>query len=69
LSRWLIRCTCALRYKWEDATWEPTRPSDEAVEEFERRAAEEGINLDDDSVSCIMLSEAREGGVNDPELI
>ncbi|KAJ7319106.1 hypothetical protein DFH08DRAFT_891548 [Mycena albidolilacea] len=56
-------------YKWEDATWEPTRPSDEAVEEFERRAAEEGINLDDDSVSCIMLSEAREGGVNDPELI
>ncbi|KAJ7851853.1 hypothetical protein B0H14DRAFT_2761200 [Mycena olivaceomarginata] len=54
---------------WEGRDWEPTRPSDEAVEEFERRAAEEGINLDDDSVSCIMLSEAREGGVNNPELI
>ncbi|KAF7344576.1 Flavin-containing monooxygenase FMO GS-OX3 [Mycena sanguinolenta] len=52
-------------YKWKDATWEPTRQADWAVEEFERRAVEEGFDLDDDS--CIILDEAKEGGVQNPE--
>ncbi|KAJ7631928.1 hypothetical protein DFH06DRAFT_1223300 [Mycena polygramma] len=54
-------------YNWYEATWEPEPPSDEAVEEFNRRAAEEGIDLDDDSVSYVMLAEAVEGGARQPE--
>ncbi|KAJ6469029.1 hypothetical protein C8R47DRAFT_1150970 [Mycena vitilis] len=54
-------------YKWCEATWEPEPPSDEAVEEFNWRAAEEAIDLDDDSVSYVMLPEAVEGGARPPE--
>ncbi|KAJ6488042.1 hypothetical protein C8R45DRAFT_995329 [Mycena sanguinolenta] len=52
-------------YKWKDATWEPTRQVDWAVEEFGRRAVVEGFDLDEDS--CIILAEAKKGGVVNPE--
>ncbi|KAJ7927532.1 hypothetical protein B0H13DRAFT_1970779 [Mycena leptocephala] len=54
-------------FGWNDATWEPEPPSKEAVDEFNRRAAAEGIDLDDDSASVVMLSEADKGGAKNPE--
>ncbi|KAJ6588833.1 hypothetical protein B0H19DRAFT_221039 [Mycena capillaripes] len=64
VHRWLVFWE---GYQWKDATWEPEPPSQEAMEEFNRRAVEEGIDLDDDSASVVMLAEAVEGGARDPE--
>lgn len=55
------------RYKWSDATWEPAPPSEEAVKVFTERAAKEGLDLDDDNLTCIMLAEAEEGGAKNPD--
>jgi hypothetical protein len=57
-----------VRFGWNDATWEPEPPSEEAIDKFNRRAAAEGIDLDDDSASVVMLSEADKGGAKNPEV-
>ncbi|KAJ7686643.1 hypothetical protein B0H17DRAFT_707300 [Mycena rosella] len=51
-------------YTWGEVTWE-SKPPSEVIETFKNRASAAGFNLDDDA--CIILREAREGGVKNPD--
>ncbi|KAJ7126116.1 hypothetical protein C8R44DRAFT_781088 [Mycena epipterygia] len=65
ITRWLVFWK---GYQWSDATWEPDAPSEEAVDVFNEQAVAAGLDLDDDSVSCILLPEAEQGGVKNPDV-